>query len=85
MQHAKGITEIANPGIQRINMKIKITPKHKYVKGNRYPELYGVSQRWLSVPTDHLWVWQRIALEAAMISFSLSFAVLRNIQITVES
>lgn len=54
MQHAKGITEIANPGIQRINMKIKITPKHKYVKGNRYPELYGVSQRWLSVPTDHL-------------------------------
>lgn len=49
-----------------------------------HSDFVGVSQRWLSVPTDHLWVWQRTALEAAMISFSLSFEVLRNIQITVE-
>lgn len=38
IQPAKGTTGIATPGIQRINMKIKITLRHKDLKANRYPQ-----------------------------------------------
>lgn len=39
MQHAKSVTELSNPRIQRINMKIKITLRHKDLKAKGYPHL----------------------------------------------